>query len=339
MKVTKQDLVNILVKAMATAESVEVQTYSVAKMNKRNNPLADESEKEVKVPDVVGHSEEDAKKMLNDLKLGCKVQYVESDKYDKGIVCEQKIKAGKTVPVHTKVEIVVSSKLVGEEIEIPNVSGYDEATAQKMLESKGLTVGTSEAVYSDEYEAGEVVGTTPEAGTMVTLETEIVMLVSKGSQKVKVPSVLGYSEDDAIAEFDAVDIVITKTTYDYNDTVEEGCVVSQSIDPGKKVEKGTGIEIVISRGEKPEEKVNVPNLSGLTLEGARALLESKGLLLVDGGEEYSEEAIGKVSRWEPYSTSVPKGTKITVWISKGLDAYEEELPTEEDETQEGVIEE
>lgn len=42
MKVTKQDLVNILVKAMATAESVEVQTYSVAKMNKRNNPLADE---------------------------------------------------------------------------------------------------------------------------------------------------------------------------------------------------------------------------------------------------------------------------------------------------------
>jgi len=121
--------------------------------------------------------------------------------------------------------------------------------------------------------------------------------------------------------------------------VEEGKVVSQSIDPGKKVEKGTGIELLISRGEKPEEKVNVPNLSGLTLEGARALLESKGLLLVDGGEEYSEEDIGKVSRWEPYSTSVPKGTKITVWISKGLDAYEEELPPEDTVTEEEVIEE
>ena len=42
MKITKQDLVNILIMAMATAESVEVQTYSVAKMNKRNNPLAKE---------------------------------------------------------------------------------------------------------------------------------------------------------------------------------------------------------------------------------------------------------------------------------------------------------
>lgn len=42
MKVSKQDLVNILVKASATAESVEVQTYSVAKMNKRGNYLKDE---------------------------------------------------------------------------------------------------------------------------------------------------------------------------------------------------------------------------------------------------------------------------------------------------------
>jgi hypothetical protein len=42
MKISKQDLVNILVKASATVESVEVQTYSVAKMNKRNNPLKDE---------------------------------------------------------------------------------------------------------------------------------------------------------------------------------------------------------------------------------------------------------------------------------------------------------
>lgn len=42
MKISHQDLVNILIMAMATAESVEVQTYSVAKMNKRNNPLSNE---------------------------------------------------------------------------------------------------------------------------------------------------------------------------------------------------------------------------------------------------------------------------------------------------------
>lgn len=47
MKITHQDLVNILVMAMATAESVEVQTYSVAKMNK-TRALLDENGNEVK---------------------------------------------------------------------------------------------------------------------------------------------------------------------------------------------------------------------------------------------------------------------------------------------------
>ena len=40
MKISKTDLVNIL--ATSDVESVEVQTLSVAKMNKRNNPLKDE---------------------------------------------------------------------------------------------------------------------------------------------------------------------------------------------------------------------------------------------------------------------------------------------------------
>ena len=123
--------------------------------------------------------------------------------------------------------------------------------------------------------------------------------------------------------------------------MEKGKVVSQSLTPGKKVDKGTTIILEISNGPKPEEKINIPNLSGQTLEGARALLESKGLVLVDGGEEYSEEAIGKVSRWEPYGTSVTKGTRITVWISKGLEPVVEDIP-ETDEVEvpgEGEIEE
>ena len=39
--------------------------------------------------------------------------------------------------------------------------------------------------------------------------------------------------------------------------------------------------------------------------------------------KYSEEEIGRVSSWEPYNTQVTKGTRITVWISKGIDASEE----------------
>ena len=303
---------------------------------------AEEEAEEVEVPNVVGYSEEEAKKILHDLNLGYKkVSSVESEKYDKGIVCEQKVKAGSMVPLNTMIEVVVSSKLVGEEIIVPDVKGYDEETAQKMLADAGLTKVKAEFVYTDSYDAGDVIGTTPEAGSSVTAETSIIMQVSKGSEKVEVPDVEGDTESTAIAKLKDAGIKIEKTIYDYNDDVEKGKVVSQSLTPGKKVDKGATIILEISNGPKPEEKVSVPNLSGLTLEGARALLESKGLVLADGGEEYSEEDIGKVSRWEPYNTSVTKGTVITVWISKGLEEIPEEIPEEiEDETfEDEVVEE
>jgi len=269
--------------------------------------------------------------MLRELGLGMKpVERVESDKYDKGIVCEQNIAEGTEVPVNTQIEVVISSKLIGEEIIMPDVSGYDEATAQKMLEDAGLENIDAKAEYSTEYDMGDVIRTTPEANAKVTSETEIIMYVSKGSEKIAVPDVEGDKVSSAEKELIDAGLVLEKTIYEYDDEVAKDRVVSQSITPGKKVDIGTKITIVVSKGEKPEEQVSVPNLSGLTLQGAKALLESKGLLLVDGGEEYSEEAIGKVSRWEPVGTSVPKGTKITVWISKGLDEYVED-PSENGE--------
>ncbi|MGN1267239.1 MAG: PASTA domain-containing protein, partial [Dorea sp.] len=280
----------------------------------------EEEEKQVKVPDVVGKTEAEAKEILNKAGLGYSVKArQESEKYEKGTVCEQSIKAGEKVDVNTTIEVVVSSKLVGEEIEVPDVSGMDEAEAQSKLEAQGLTVGTPKYVYSDQYGEGEVIGTTPTAGSKVTSETEIIMQVSKGKEKIEVPNVVGKSDTDAQSILNADGLKVNKVTYDYDDSVAKGKVVSQSINPGKKVETGTKIDIVVSKGPKPEEKVEVPSLSGLTYERAKSLLESYGLKAVKGGEEESEEEVGRVSRWSPYNTSVEKGTSITIWISKGYE--------------------
>ncbi len=279
----------------------------------------EEDGKQVKVPGVVGLSEKEAQELLNEKGLGCKIVRKESDKYDKGIVCEQSVKEGDKVDKNTTITITVSSKLVGEEIEIPDVSGMDEASAQKALENEGLKVGTSEFVFSDEYAEGEVIGTTPEAGSKVTAETEIKMKVSKGAEKITVPGLVGKTDGDAQAIIAADGLTVGTVTYDYHDTVEKGKVVSQSIKEGKKVEAGTKIDLVVSNGKKPEETVEIPNLSGYTYDKAKSVLESYGLKAVKGGEEESEEPVGRVSRWDPYNQTVKKGTAITIWISKGYE--------------------
>ncbi|MGN1168108.1 MAG: Stk1 family PASTA domain-containing Ser/Thr kinase [Lachnospiraceae bacterium] len=297
--------------------------------------LAEETVDEVKVPSVLGMTEDEAKEALNKKGLGIKVVgEEESDKYGEGMITKQTPNGGEKVKKNTKVEVIISSGLTKEEVEVPDVKGMDEDDAQKVLEDKGLKVGTPDFVYSDDYAEGEVIETTPAAGSKVAKDTEIIMKVSKGSEKVTVPNVVGKSDADAQSALSAAGLEVT-ATYDYHDTVAKGKVVSQTISSGNKVAKGTEIGILISNGKKPEEKVNIPNLSGKTYQQAKALLESYGLVAVNGGEEESEEEIGKVSRWEPYNTSVKKGTKVTIWISSG---YDEPDPGTGDEPANGTME-
>lgn len=65
--------------------------------------------------------------------------------------------------------------------------------------------------------------------------------------------------------------------------------------------------------------VVVPELLKSTAEQARMISETRGLRFVMGGEEESSDIpIGQISRQNPLPGSVvPKGTMISVWLSKG----------------------
>ena len=272
----------------------------------KNTLLEDEKDEEVTVPNLVGKTEEDAKELLKN-KLGIKrVGTEESDRYEEGKIIRQTPEDGKKVKKNTTIEIVVSSGITEKTKEVPDVSGKDEEAAQKELEDNGFKVGTSEFEYDSSYGAGQVIGTTPAAGTEAAEGSEVVMRVSKGSEKKTVPNVVGKKDETAQKELVAAGLTIEEVRYEYDDKVAKGKVVSQSIKGGKKVEPGTGIKIVVSNGKKPEEKVAIPNLSGKTYQQAKALLESYGLVAVNGGEEESEESVGKVSRWSPSGKSVKK---------------------------------
>lgn len=277
---------------------------------------AEKTDEETEVPSVLGMTEEEAKAEAKKYHLGITVKtQEESEQYEKGQICRQSPEAGAKVKKNSTIEVVISSKLISAQSQVPDVSGRDEDEAQKILEDAGFKVGTPNYVYDDSADEGEVISTNPEAGSNVSKDTEIIMNVSKGTEKVKVPNVVGESESSAKSILSELQLKSTVTT-EYSDSVAKGKVISQSIAKGKKVAPGTNIDLVVSNGKKPEEKVNVPNLSGQTLQGAKSLLESKGLTLVDGGQEISNVAIGKVTRWSP-SGKVKKGTEVTVWISSG----------------------
>jgi len=62
-----------------------------------------------------------------------------------------------------------------------------------------------------------------------------------------------------------------------------------------------------------------PNLKGLTIEEAEALVESE-FKLVNMGEHYSEVKKGEIYSQLPISSKhIKKGRPIKIWISKGMD--------------------
>lgn len=273
----------------------------------------EEESGQVEVPDVVGMTLDDAKKELNDAGLGWKIgKQEESAQYDKGYVMGQDPEDGEKVKKNTQITLDVSTGKAEEQVEVPNVVGQDEADAQKTLEDAGFKV-ESTAVYSSQPQ-GEVVATTPEAGTQAAKGSTVTIQVSKGEEKVSVPDVRGTDENTAKNTLSGAGLNVTVTT-DYSDSVAQGNVISQDPSGGTKVDAGTNVNIVVSLGSRP---VSVPSVVGVSESNARQLIASAGLSV--GTVTYREDSApaGQVISCDPgVGTSVSRGTTVNLVVSQG----------------------
>ena len=280
----------------------------------------DEEDKsgKVTVPDVRGMSEENAKALLNKKGLGIQVvTRKESKKYKAGKISKQTPEAGEKVSKHTKIEVVVSSGLVGSKKAIPDVSGMSETEAQNKLEDAGFKV-TSSFQYDDSVESGKVISTTPEAGTKAEKGSTVTMLVSQGSNKKTVPDIRGMADATAQSTIKSYGFNVGTVTYDYSDSVEKGMVISQTVEPGTKASAGTSISITVSNGPKPEEKIEVQSFVGQQESALKSWASSKGLYTNISDSQYSDSyAKGCIISMTPSSGTVSKGGTISYVISLG----------------------
>jgi serine/threonine-protein kinase len=211
------------------------------------------TEDQVEVPDIVGHTVDEAQKMLNDLQLGiAKGGEAASDQYPEGQIIEQNIPKGTKVDVHTQITYVISTGKA--DVVVPDVVGETQTVAETTLKSLGLETTVTQE-YSSEVKIGKVIRTSPKAGAEVSSGATVEVVISLGEEdtQVEVPSVLGVSEATAKKTLTNLGLKVTVdtgTSSKYN----EGEVMAQSISEGTKVDTGTEITITISSGQKEEEE-------------------------------------------------------------------------------------
>lgn len=87
---------------------------------------------------------------------------------------------------------------------------------------------------------------------MASRGDRVVLVVSEGPSEVTVPS-LAYeqTEQNAIRMLKEVGLQVGEITREYSDLVQAGYVIQQDPPPGSRVQVGTAVSLVISRGREP----------------------------------------------------------------------------------------
>ena len=131
---------------------------------------------------------------------------------------------------------------------------------------------------TDEVEPGIVMEQSPEAGTKVISGSQVKLVVSASMDDINVPNIYNLNEEKAKKALSNEGLVNYKFTTISSETVEEGLVVYTEPKAGTVVSADTQIVVFVSSGPTTKEVINieVPDVTGLKQEGARAFLEKMG---------------------------------------------------------------
>ncbi len=277
--------------------------------------------KEVLLPNLVGISEDDAKKQLEDLGLKLEVSSEEfNSDYAEGYIISQDplYSDNYNIKMGTTIKVVVSKGI--EESTVPDLKGKSQEDAIKLLEDANLKYQIVEE-ESKKIEAGYVISQETDANKKVNAGDTVIIHVSTGVKKSSVPSVIGKSEDEAKKALTDLGLKVTVETGE-DSSKENGVVLKQSVDAGKEVEQGSSVTITVNK--LPEEK-NVP---------VSVNLES---LLKGDIYESSQSAINNTSQEENETTTSKKDNIKKVKVRIEVNNQEKDLGKSEYDANDTIL--
>ncbi|WP_201452487.1 Stk1 family PASTA domain-containing Ser/Thr kinase [Streptomyces sp. HM190] len=207
----------------------------------------------------------------------------------------------------------------GQFTKVPAVLAQPEAVARERIVGAGLGV-TVERAFSDTVTRGEVIRTDPEPGDRIRDNDTVTLTVSKGPETVALPDLKGYRLDKARDRLKSDGLEPGLVTREFSDEVVRGQVIRTEPGAGTKASSGSAVALVVSRGAP----VEIPDVSGASVEDATATLEGEGLKVkVAPGRVNSEFDKGLVAEISPgVGKQAGAGDTVTLTLSKGPEMIE-----------------
>ena len=213
------------------------------------------AKKTIKTPSLIDltyeKAEEEIKKLNFKLTLEKKFENEEAENLDESelVIKEQNPESGSDIKKGTKIEVVLGTS--AKMITLDDYRGQRQESAKAKLDALGLKVVIKEE-NSDDFPVGQVSSQDPGPGEVEEGST-VTLYISQGKEKEKgnMPGVEGSKQSDAITLLKNTFGLKVTTKSIYDDNVEEGRVISQSIKEGTPIVEGQNVTLNISKGKDP----------------------------------------------------------------------------------------
>ena len=229
--------------------------------------------------DMSDREANEAEAYLEGLGLVVGREMTADDEIDEGNVVETDPAAGSQVSEGDRITMMVSTG--PDSVEVPDVEGDTESLARQKIGDAGLTAGSNIEENSPDVPAGEVMETRPGAGTEVSRDSTVDLVLSSG--RVEVPDVTGMSRDEACSTLEGDDYQLTCSVEEGetgDHTADE--VFEQNAAAGTDVEQGATVTITVAT-EPPTQMPTFPS-PGFTVDPPRDPGEDG-----DGGEDDGDQ--------------------------------------------------
>ncbi len=214
----------------------------------------------------------------------------------------------------TTVVLLVPALTTNKEILIPDVTNQTVEEAIKTLQDAGFNVATDQQpASSDEIPFGNIVKTSPLAGTKRTKGTQVTLFVSEGDAKITLENYVGQNYLEIKGKLEALGVQVIIEKKDAKNTDEENIIIEQNPKENEKVSKGDYVTLYIPEVDKYPDFTN----GSYTYDDVVSFLEKYGVTVNKVEEVTSSKNPGIVLKQSrAKGTRIVSGTSITITVAK-----------------------
>lgn len=202
---------------------------------------------------------------------------------------------------------------------VPNFVNTGLEDAQLMAAESNLVFQIVDKQYSDFVPKDMILAQNLAKGKIVDEQEIVEVVVSGGRELILLSDVCGMTQTEA--QYELMRVGFDVEIVEEFSASEVGTIISQSINAGERVEKGSTVTLVVSKGYDgyidTEMELTMPNFVGMLYEDALKEAEKLGIVLVKKKAVESNKPINTILQQTPVEGKVVhQGDKVELVLAK-----------------------